>query len=120
LPVNDASIFIANHWAAILGLSCPVTNLETALVYIQNEIDTQDKEYKYLYEDEDGALWVDLNTEYYGNFRFQMKYKREKGPWFDWLYVDFDNLLKAAKNVGIKVKKVYDKDDHFLAEITIA
>ena len=33
---------------------------------------------RYLYEDEDGALWVDLNTEYFGNFRFQMKYKKEK------------------------------------------
>jgi len=74
---------------------------------------------KYLYEDEDGALWVDLNSEYYGNFRFQMKYKREKGPWFDWLYVDFDNLFSAAKNVGLKAKKVYENNDHFLAEITL-
>ena len=57
---------------------------------------------RYLYEDEEGALWVDLNSEYYGNFRFQMKYKKEKGQWFDWLYVDFDSLFQAAKNVGLK------------------
>jgi hypothetical protein len=74
---------------------------------------------KYLYEDEDGSLWVDLNSEYYGNFRFQMKYKQEKGPWFDWLYVDFENLFTAANNVGLKAKRIFEGDDHYLAEITI-
>jgi hypothetical protein len=109
-----------------LGIAGTLSNLEKTLQHAKSLLNTNGKilcdssDIKYLYEDEDGALWVDLNTEYYGNFRFQMKYKREKGPWFDWLYVDFDNLFKAAKNVGMKVKKVYDKDDHFLAEITIA
>ena len=75
---------------------------------------------KYLYEDEDGSMWIDLNSEYYGNFRFQMHYKKEKGPWFDWLYVDFDNLFKAAKKVGLKASKVYEQEDHFLAELIVA
>lgn len=74
---------------------------------------------KYLYEDEDGSLWIDLNTEYYGNFKFQMSFKKEKGPWFDWLYVDFDNLFKAASNVGLKAKRIHEEDDHFLAEISL-
>lgn len=74
---------------------------------------------KYLYEDEDGSMWIDLNSEYYGNFRFQMKYKKEKGPWFDWLYVDFDNLFQSAKKAGLKASKVYEQEDHFLAELTI-
>jgi hypothetical protein len=74
---------------------------------------------KYLYEDEEGALWMDLNSEYYGNFKFQMSYKKEKGTDFDWLYVDFDNLFKAAKNVGLKAIRLYEKDDHYLAKITL-
>jgi hypothetical protein len=49
-----------------------------------------------------------------------MKFKKEKGPWFDWLYVDFENLFNAAKNVGLKAKKILDQDDHYLAEITLA
>ncbi len=49
-----------------------------------------------------------------------MSYKKETGPWFEWLYVDFDNLFQAAKNVGLKASKIYDKDDNFLAEITLA
>lgn len=74
---------------------------------------------KYLYEDEDGSMWIDLNSEYYGNFRFQMHYKKEKGSWFDWLYVDFDNLFKTAKKVGLKASKVYEQEDHYLAELKV-
>ncbi|MEY3438501.1 MAG: hypothetical protein RL265_1086 [Bacteroidota bacterium] len=108
-----------------IGIAGTLANLEKTLKHTKTLLASGGKilcdssDIKYLYEDEDGALWVDLNSEYYGNFRFQMKYKREKGPWFDWLYVDFDNLFSAAKNVGLKAKKVYENNDHFLAEITI-
>ena len=47
-----------------------------------------------------------------------LKYKKETGPWFDWLYVDFDNLFKAAKNVGMKAVRVFEQEDSYLAEIT--
>lgn len=107
-----------------IGIAGSLSNLEKTLAHVKTLLKPGGKLYcdssdiKYLYEDEDGSLWVDLNTEYYGNFRFQMKYKKEKGPWFDWLYVDFDNLFKAAKNVGLKATRVYISDDNYLAEIT--
>jgi SAM-dependent methyltransferase len=109
-----------------IGVAGKLSNLENTLLQAKSllqpcgKILCDSSDIKYLYEDEDGALWVDLNSEYYGNFRFQMKFKKEKGPWFDWLYVDFDNLFNAAKNVGLKAKKIVDQDDHYLAEITIA
>lgn len=107
-----------------IGIAGTLSNLEKTLAHAKSLLKPGGKLYcdssdiKYLYEDEEGALWVDLNTEYYGNFRFQMKYKKEKGAWFDWLYVDFDNLFKAAKNVGMKANRLYVKDDNYLAEIT--
>jgi SAM-dependent methyltransferase len=109
-----------------IGIAGKLSNLENTLLHAKNLLQPGGKilcdssDIKYLYEDEDGALWVDLNSEYYGNFRFQMKFKKEKGPWFDWLYVDFENLFNAAKNVGLKAKKILDQDDHYLAEITLA
>lgn len=109
-----------------IGIAGKLSNLENTLLHAKSLLQPGGKilcdssDIKYLYEDEDGALWVDLNSEYYGNFRFQMKFKKEKGPWFDWLYVDFDNLFNAAKNVGLNAKKILDQDDHYLAEITIA
>ena len=109
-----------------IGIAGKLSNLEHTLLHAKNLLQPGGKilcdssDIKYLYEDENGALWVDLNSEYYGNFRFQMKFKKEKGLWFDWLYVDFDNLFNAAKNVGLKAKKIVDQDDNYLAEITIA
>jgi SAM-dependent methyltransferase len=73
---------------------------------------------KYLYEDEDGSYWMDLNSEYYGNFKFQMHYKKISGPEFPWLYVDFDTLHEIASQAGFKCTRVYDLDAHFLAQLT--
>lgn len=107
-----------------IGIAGTLANLEKTLTHLKTLLNPGGKIYcdssdiRYLYEDEEGALWVDLNTEYYGNFRFQMKFNDEVGPWFDWLYVDFDTLFQAAKKVGLKAVKVYEMDDNYLAEIT--
>ena len=74
---------------------------------------------RYLYEDDDGALWMNLNAEYYGNFRFQMHYKKTSGPWFDWLYVDYDSLHIIANKVGFSCKRVSEQENHFLAQLSI-
>ena len=108
-----------------IGIAGKLSNLEKTLNHAKTLLNPGGKilcdssDIKYLYEDEDGSLWIDLNTEYYGNFRFQMHYKGEKGDWFDWLYVDFDNLFKSAKNTGFKASKVFEMDDHYLAELTL-
>jgi hypothetical protein len=107
-----------------IGIAGTLANLEQTLLHCKSLLNEGGKilcdssDIKYLYEDEDGALWVDLNSEYYGNFRFQMKFKGEIGPWFDWLYVDFDNLFQVAKKCGMKASRVFEKDDNYLAEIT--
>lgn len=107
-----------------IGIAGTLANLEKTLQHAASlltkggKILCDSSDIKYLYEDEDGSLWVDLNSEYYGNFRFQMKYKNEKGDWFDWLYVDFDNLFKVAEKVGLKARRIHEEDDHYLAELT--
>jgi SAM-dependent methyltransferase len=109
-----------------IGIAGKLSNLERTLKHAKSLLNEggrilcDSSDIRYLYEDEEGALWVDLNSEYYGNFRFQMKYKKEKGQWFDWLYVDFENLFQAAQNVGLKASKIYDENDNYLAEITIS
>jgi len=70
---------------------------------------------KYLYEDEDGAVWLDLNAEYYGNFKFQMHYKKISGPTFEWLYVDYDTLHQQATEIGFKCRRACTYEDHYLA-----
>ena len=108
-----------------IGIAGKLSNLKHTLLHAKSllkrggKILCDSSDVKYLYEDEDGSLWIDLNSEYYGNFRFQMKYKKEKGPWFDWLYVDFDSLFTTCKEIGLKANRVMESDDHFLAEITL-
>jgi len=108
-----------------IGIAGKLSNLERTLLHAKSLLNEGGKilcdssDIKYLYEDEDGSMWMDLNSEYYGNFRFQMIYKKEKGPWFDWLYVDFDSLFTAAKNVGLKAVRLEEIDDHYVAELTL-
>lgn len=129
--LTDFSSFKGEKFDVILmlmngiGIAGKLSNLEETLIHAKELLNPGGKllcdssDIKYLYEDEDGSMWIDLNAEYYGNFRFQMKYKKETGVWFDWLYVDFDTLFNAAKNVGLKASKIFDQDDHYLAEIEL-
>lgn len=116
----DTQLFLMNG----LGLAGTLSNLEKTLQKAARHLNKDGRilcdssDIQFLYMDDDGSMWIDLNSEYYGNFRFNMSYKKEIGPWFDWLYVDFDNLFKAAKNVGLRAEKIDTQEDHYLAEIT--
>ena len=63
---------------------------------------------RYIYEDEDGAMDIDLNAGYYGELDFQMQYKKVKGEPFRWLYVDSDTLAGYARENGFRVELVAD------------
>jgi SAM-dependent methyltransferase len=71
----------------------------------------------YLYEDEEGASWIDLNASYYGNFSFQMIYKETVGDWFNWLYVDAKTLLENAQNAGFTVAIEYGAEGAYFAQL---
>lgn len=70
---------------------------------------------KYLYEDEEGGHWIDLNSAYYGNFKFQMHYKKSTGPEFEWLYVDYNTLHEHASACGFKCKRAFTIEENYLA-----
>ncbi len=75
----------------------------------------------YLYEEDDGSVWVDLNAKYHGEMQFKMRYKGVESDWFDWLYIDFDLLHKYAEEAGLKCELVHNGDaDNYLAQLTHA
>lgn len=74
---------------------------------------------QYLYTDDEGGVWTDMNSEYYGNFMFRMSYKDHTSDWFKWLYVDFENLSKAADAVNLDCQLILEEDDQYLAELRI-
>jgi hypothetical protein len=72
---------------------------------------------KYLYEDEGDSVWIDLNSSYYGEFQFQMHFNGESGPFFNWLYVDFETLKTHARMAGLSCEKVFEDGNHYLAKL---
>lgn len=117
----DTLLFLMNG----IGIAGTLSNLDATLIHAKKLVTDHGKiicdstDIKYLYEDENGGMWVDLNNEYYGNFHFQMHYKNHHTDGFDWLYVDFDKLKEAAERTGWKAEKRFADDDHYLAELTL-
>jgi SAM-dependent methyltransferase len=67
---------------------------------------------KYMFEDDEGGFWIDLNSNYYGELEYKLEYKNKKAEPFPWLFVDFKKLRDAAMKAGWKVELLYE-DDHF-------
>lgn len=76
---------------------------------------------RYLFEEEDGSIVIDLAGDYYGEVDFRMQYKNVKGETFDWLYVDFQTLSLYASEYGFEAELVKEgKHYDYLAKLTIA
>lgn len=67
---------------------------------------------KYMYEDEDGGFWQDLNSGYYGELDYFLSYKGEKEKPMKWLYLDFKTLVIACATVGLQCEKIIE-GEHF-------
>tara|TARA_R110002126_G_scaffold162111_12_gene310087 strand:- start:953 stop:1651 length:699 start_codon:yes stop_codon:yes gene_type:complete len=75
---------------------------------------------KYMYEDEDGGYWMDMNSSYYGELDYFLSYKGEKEAPMKWLYLDFETLKLACETVGLKCELVLE-GAHFdyLAQLSL-
>lgn len=72
---------------------------------------------KYLYEDDDGSYWMDLNANYYGEICFNMRYEDQSSGWFNWLYVDFESFRKVAEECGFRIELLHEEENQYLAEL---
>ena len=67
---------------------------------------------KYMFEDDDGGLWVDTNSGYYGELDYFLSYKGEKEAPMKWLYLDFNTLKLACETAGLKCELILE-GEHF-------
>ena len=73
---------------------------------------------KYIYENEDGSMDIDLNAPYYGEVDYQMQYKNIKGERFDWLYTDPMLLASISKQCALNCEIVEEGENYdFLARL---
>ena len=75
---------------------------------------------KYIYENEDGSMDIDLNAPYYGEVDYQMQYRDIKGEPFDWLYTDPMLLASVSKQCGLQWQ-IMEQGEHYdyLAKLTL-
>ena len=71
-------------------------------------------------EDEDGGYWIPDNKEYYGEVTFEMEYKKSKSKPFNWLYLDYNTLQRAAIANHLNCELIKE-GEHFdyLAKLTL-
>ena len=75
---------------------------------------------RYLFEEEDGSIDIDLAGDYYGEVDFQMQYKQIKGESFDWLYIDFQTLKLYATQSGFSVELIEEGEHYdYLARLSL-
>lgn len=72
----------------------------------------------YMYEDEDGGYWKDLNANYYGELDYLVSYKGESEPLTTWLYIDFETLVTACTSVGLQCELIMEGEHYdYLARV---
>jgi len=95
----------------ISGLKKLLQHLKT-LLNDKGQILIDSSDIKYLFEEKDGSMWIDLNnTKYYGEMEYEITYKKSTAK-FDWLFIDFNSLKNIANELDLKCTQV-SKGDHF-------
>lgn len=60
-------------------------------------------------------------NKYFGEVSYQYEYQKQKGKWFNWLYIDQETLIHTAQIAGWTTKIVFDdREDQYLAQLTLA
>ncbi len=108
------------------GIGETLEGLKKLLVHLKKllaengQIFIDSSDIKYLFEEEDGSVWMDLaNESYYGEMEYEVKYKKSTSK-FKWLFVDFQNLKKVAGKAGFECKLI-ENGEHcdFLAQLKL-
>lgn len=108
------------------GIIGTLENMETFFTRIRQLLNPggcvliDSSDLRYLFEEEDGSLMIDLADDYYGLVDYQMQYKDVLGAPFDWLYVDFDTLAYYAEENGFMAEMVANGEHYdYLARLTL-
>lgn len=117
----DTILLLMNGTGIFQELSQVATYLThlKSLLKPNGQILIDSSDIQYMYEDEDGGLWIDTNANYYGELDYFLSYKGEDEDPMKWLYLDFERLTLACESVGLQCDNVMD-GEHFdyLARIT--
>lgn len=108
------------------GIGGTIDGLQKLLLHLKKllnengQILMDSSDIKYLFEVEDGSIWVDLSSSsYYGEMEYEVTYKQHRSI-FDWLFIDFETLQKAARKVGLTCELILNGEHYdYLAKLHI-
>jgi SAM-dependent methyltransferase len=108
-----------------LGLAGTLEGLDKFLAHARTllapggQILATSSDVRYLFEDEDGALRINLNGPYYGEVQYTLRYKGKDGEPFPWLFVDAALLNDAAEAAGYSADFIgEDENEQYLVRLT--
>ena len=117
------TVLMLMNGTGIIGTLDNIGNYFARLKQILNPggkvlIDSSDL--RYLFEEEDGSLMIDLADDYYGQLDYQMEYKEILGEPFDWLYLDFQTLAYYAEENGFRAELISEGEHYdYLAALFV-
>lgn len=128
----DIFQFTGNSFDTILllmngaGIGGTVDGLKKLLFHLKNllnkngQILIDSTDISYLFEEEDGSVWMDLaNPAYFGEMEYEVRYHREQDQ-FEWLFIDFKLLAEVAGETGYSCKLVQEGTNFdYLAQLQI-
>ncbi len=107
------------------GIFQTLDQVNTYLSHLKNllneggQILIDSSDIKYMYLDDDGGFWQDMNANYYGQLDYFLKYKGEEEMPLKWLYLDFNTLLTACLAVSLKCEMLAEGEHYdYLAKIS--
>ncbi len=90
------------------GIGQTISGLQRMLVHLRSllseggQILVDSADIHYLFEEDDGSVWVDLvNTDYYGEMDYELRYKDHTAK-FKWLFTDEETLAETARKCGLQ------------------
>ena len=91
-----------------------------SLLHPNGQILLESSDKLYMFEEEDGSVVLDLNAGYYGEVKYNMKYKDQESGWFDWLFIDPAILEDYATRHGYTFEVLYEGDmGNYLARLSM-
>ncbi|WP_201981824.1 class I SAM-dependent methyltransferase [Hymenobacter rubidus] len=110
-----------------LGLTGTLEGLDKFLAHARTllapdgQILATSSDVRYLYEDEDGAVLINLNGPYYGEVEYRLSYAGQTGEPFPWLFVDAALLNDAAEAAGYTADFLSEDDNgQYLVRLQLA
>lgn len=109
-----------------IGIAGSLKGLEDLLIKAKDlispdgQILLDSSDIQYLFMEEDGSVWMDLNKTYYGEVTYQMKYKEAQTEPFNWLFIDFAKLDEIATSLGWCCELVVEGEHYdYLAKLEL-